>query len=624
MRLLVLERAVDRDSPIRCRLVVCNHDERLPYDAVSYAWGNPSKVRNIDCNGKNIRVTSNLYSALLWLRKPTEDRLLWIDALCINQDNLEERGHQVNTMSQIFSRARSTLVWLGAETRSARGVLSLLRLQGDRSAEKDLVGFNFADVSSKRYLLHTNWAPLAKLLERPWFTRLWVIQEVACAKNVYVIWGSKKFGWDLLASRIKELHHIGLLDQFSMPERAHLGALSVIEIQKARERMLQGRQQRLLPLLVATSSSSCSLPKDRVYAVMSLASDYNNGDNAPFEADYGITDAEAFTEVAKWALSNGELEFLLSCASPGSDSSLPGLPSWVPDWSNIKNQTPFMRFIDRVKFDATRSGELLGRRKGAFKILDDNTLALKGFAVDVLSEIGPLSTFRKTFVPKVPSDHRDVRQGNLEWIAECSRLVHSSSGTPPDTLANYTAMKHSFGVERQLRITMTAGLTGTGHAAPAEFTQWVADYSNWLKTNYLTSLQPYRPYDNTHFVESSDNYATPDASTPKDHTMFLPDWAYPNYVAEIESSMSMWASKRRIAATEAGRLVLVPDSASKGDFIFLVDGCRIPYVFRRHADGKSYSAVGEAFVDDLMNGEFFATLCITQEQDSLLKEFHCR
>lgn len=111
-RLAVLQPGT-RDSSVRVKLVHKTFAEKPKYEALSYTWGRPDVVKGIKLNGTRVEVRENLWYALVHLRSATEERYLWIDAICINQADLEERSEQVQLMTHIYSRATKVLVWLG-------------------------------------------------------------------------------------------------------------------------------------------------------------------------------------------------------------------------------------------------------------------------------------------------------------------------------------------------------------------------------------------------------------------------------------------------------------------------------------------------------------------------------
>ncbi|KAF2193115.1 hypothetical protein K469DRAFT_552171, partial [Zopfia rhizophila CBS 207.26] len=96
------------------------------YDTLSYVWGDPNSVEEVECNGVLISVTSNLADALRRVRNVEGSNLLWADAICINQQDIEEKSHQVAAMREIYQFSKQTLVWLGDEDEDTEDALDLL------------------------------------------------------------------------------------------------------------------------------------------------------------------------------------------------------------------------------------------------------------------------------------------------------------------------------------------------------------------------------------------------------------------------------------------------------------------------------------------------------------------
>lgn len=104
----------DAGHDLICHLEVAYINHLPPYEALSYCWGDASDKIAIDCNGsRGLAVTKNLHAALLALRLPNQERVLWADAICINQDDIEERGSQILLMKDIYRIASSVVIWLG-------------------------------------------------------------------------------------------------------------------------------------------------------------------------------------------------------------------------------------------------------------------------------------------------------------------------------------------------------------------------------------------------------------------------------------------------------------------------------------------------------------------------------
>ncbi|KAK4228083.1 heterokaryon incompatibility protein-domain-containing protein [Podospora fimiseda] len=122
IRLLRIEPNTDQGAPIECKVLVCpvlNSGRTSLYEALSYVWGSQEKRRSIRIGGHEFPVGENLFSALLALRDPHLDRIVWIDAICINQEDNTEKGYQVQTMARVYAQARGVVVWLGAGTLNA-------------------------------------------------------------------------------------------------------------------------------------------------------------------------------------------------------------------------------------------------------------------------------------------------------------------------------------------------------------------------------------------------------------------------------------------------------------------------------------------------------------------------
>jgi hypothetical protein len=102
-----------RYERITCQLFCSEQDNAPDYQALSYTWGEPDPTHSIDVNGNPFEVRENLFFALLEIRRPEKDITLWVDAICINQANHKERGHQVKQMGSIYETAEEVLVWLG-------------------------------------------------------------------------------------------------------------------------------------------------------------------------------------------------------------------------------------------------------------------------------------------------------------------------------------------------------------------------------------------------------------------------------------------------------------------------------------------------------------------------------
>jgi hypothetical protein len=131
------------------------------YEALSYVWGNPASPKSITVNHQNLHVTQNLHGALLRLRHDLWPRIVWIDAICIDQSNNKEKEHQIQMMAEIYAKASRVVVWLGEADDSSDEAMEQLRLAGEDSTRESST--------------ETDADAISQLLQRPWFRRVWVI-----------------------------------------------------------------------------------------------------------------------------------------------------------------------------------------------------------------------------------------------------------------------------------------------------------------------------------------------------------------------------------------------------------------------------------------------------------------
>ncbi|KAH7129071.1 heterokaryon incompatibility protein-domain-containing protein [Dactylonectria macrodidyma] len=168
IRLMRLHPAIAFEDPIRIDLFTKDLSNPIEYDALSYVWGSAVSESTATVNGTAMVPTKNLDKALRHIRRPETARVLWIDAVCINQRVTEERNHQVQMMGQIYSSALRVVIWLGSEAGGSAAVISAIRAGADPQQLISTLRFRFE---------------LRALCSRPWFSRIWVVQEVALAKQ---------------------------------------------------------------------------------------------------------------------------------------------------------------------------------------------------------------------------------------------------------------------------------------------------------------------------------------------------------------------------------------------------------------------------------------------------------
>ena len=268
------------DGPIQCELFdawLHDAEDIVEYEALSYTWGGIKKPYEVEVNGRRMSVTENLSLALRHLRYQYQDRILWIDAICINQDNDKERGHQVRQMASIYKRAERVIIWLGRATSETD-----LILRSMKQLEEESIGHACNDwkASDKRWLnIWSSVQPLlgnvredlmsrqrkglASLLSRSWFKRVWIIQEVANARAAEVMCGTRS-----VSARIFAL----IPSLVGITPDPHCQAVLDIMPGPTRKHTWWTQKRDLHTLLLKFGGSEASDPRDIIYALLGISS----------------------------------------------------------------------------------------------------------------------------------------------------------------------------------------------------------------------------------------------------------------------------------------------------------------------------------------------------------------
>src|SRR5215471_18590933 len=190
------------DSPIEGRLKRGCLNDPIEYHALSYCWGNPSRTKPITLDGHRFLATESLEEALRYLRCQDALRTMWIDALCINQADDRERSQQVRLMAEIYRSAERVIVWLGGEEKEEQDHAS--QAVPPARPDQDESGSAVPTNADNRQRCIIDGVNIIPLFRRPWWQRVWVIQEVAVRNNTAVVvqygqhtqrWGELRGGW---------------------------------------------------------------------------------------------------------------------------------------------------------------------------------------------------------------------------------------------------------------------------------------------------------------------------------------------------------------------------------------------------------------------------------------------
>lgn len=258
------------------------------YDTLSYTWGDQAPTEHISIIHANqqyrIRIRPNLHQALLHLRSHREDRYLWVDAICIHQNDEREKSSQVRMMSQIFNNSSCVCVWIGPEKDDSRLAIDFIK---SKLVHED------ADQLLENVEYRHEWLALSKLMRRPWFSRRWIIQEIALARTATLHCGSDWLPWDIFAEAVmlfawgqikvsNTLRTAGDCSSSSLGDLRESAAARLIQAQdnifrKSKDGQLLEKLMTLEDLLCRFSASEALNPRDSIYALLSIARDAGVG-----------------------------------------------------------------------------------------------------------------------------------------------------------------------------------------------------------------------------------------------------------------------------------------------------------------------------------------------------------
>ena len=327
------------DIHISIQKVLLTIDAPPVYEALSYAWGStkdPVDIRIGLTGNETLAITQNLAVALPYLRYEDKIRTLWIDAICINQQDLGERSRQVTTMAEIFGLADRVVVWLGPEKDNSAKVLHLL---SDLSSEikvdyptvtmtpaTSVSAVHFSDLDSSLPYSIDDARSIDALICRPWFSRLWVWQEIGLAKiNPIVVCGTDTIPWASFRQAIfclaqKKWDHYYSLMPVGIQHRLH----GLVEISGS------GEISSLGSMIRRTAACKCSDPRDHIYAVQSLLP--RSYARLKIEPDYKKATAQVYQDLMVLYVNSGYIEMLRYCELKNDVPMR--MPSWVPNWAD--------------------------------------------------------------------------------------------------------------------------------------------------------------------------------------------------------------------------------------------------------------------------------------------------
>ncbi|CZT05126.1 uncharacterized protein RCO7_05324 [Rhynchosporium graminicola] len=603
-------------TPNREPLVAHHRFNWGDYAALSYVWGDESKTRSIIVNGRELKVTRNLEEALRAFRERSEFQSkfgLWADAICINQNDFEERGRQVTKMREIYGKAWTVIAWLGVEGNQSDMAIELVRkLCRFRNTQRTSFDLALKLTREPGYLGIGCWHALMQLMERPYWHRLWIIQEMVMgASSVVIRCGTSAIDWTSFCLGIEILQEDLWLvkDKLLQRDVAKAGGVwqnagwsttSLHLVYRDLSGLSQQIEQRengpsFWKLIDIANSADCRDSRDKVYGLIGLMSVDLAKEIVP---DYTIDPHDVYTEVSKAFIQIYKSLDPLREANPWGPTNT---PSWVADWMWDGGRLSLARIENRLWGPAWLSGnsipdasvykpfEAARGSTSEMTFTNSRLLTCTGFVVD---SIAGFSARGRGFFAWSKST---IVQA-MQWKSIYGDFAETSKAL----FRTLVADRVGGGEKACDRHVVILNLPSNFKVAEPQFKQrgwtWLARqefyyfrWEEWRKANKDLQLGDCR-------LDDFFSDEIPLNASEYDFT-------------EVYACFDRTCQKRRFTLTKNGYMGWVPDNihgsardqTRKGDLIAILLGCSTPIVIR--PSGQHFQVIGEAYIQGLMDSE---------------------
>jgi hypothetical protein len=596
--------------------------------------------------------------------RPGPQEWVWIDQVCIDQCNLEERASQVSIMDRIYESSQFTLAWLGEKDEyTEMAVQTILKydLADGNIAESEIIPYSSdeAELYAKGnipFISSNEWEALAALFSRPYFRRLWVVQEIILSRWIVGYCGAREIPWEALYrlahnvfARQLDLGH-PTSATFIDPTKAVVAIENeLVTMMGWREQFIKGdralkpKRFSLRALIMDTWTFKASDQRDKVFGLYGLL---NKTAKAQFKPDYSKTIEEVYTEATTRIMKESDNLDILSAVVDHSLKQNRNIPSWVPDYG-----TPFTNMMSAF-FNA--AGNL---PRPPIRSSHWSRIGVTGAKIDSILQVG-----NTTDGPGALSLYFDSRwfelalllpnpyyTGQLRtevlWRTLCADQKPNTSSPIPETLSSTSPAPSMYGdyfrnilcimvcirADEEIREATTNPAAAPTIEAdservklfmsnppmsehtPEDIQQMFSHPESNLSSPHEQSLT-YLLFKLHLLAVAESNPATPTIYQVEKLYNSI-DWAkyragsniqLPDEGFELYSGLKQKYGRRRLFVTEKRYLGLGPASMVEGDEVWVLPGAGAAFVLRgvgRVEEERRFALVGEAYVHGIMNGE---------------------
>jgi Heterokaryon incompatibility protein (HET) len=611
IRLLILHGG-NKAANIECSLVFRKNEE---YEALSYVWSQESssndltsppmiKIRTESGTARFV-VSSNLLAALKELRHEHKRRRFWVDAICINQNDPAEKSAQVPLMAEIYSAATNVIVWLGEDTHESPIALALM--------QKIRYLKNF-DQFVEKHTTCEEWEALTDLMRRPWFSRRWVVQEIALAKEATLHCGAYKIKWsefadavalfEEMAGRVRRKfkesvahnHHSDYLGDVKALSASRLVNVTTNLVRRSDDGLVLKRLFSLESLVSTLTPFEATVPHDIIYAVLSLAKDTSGSVVDPVHGDtlvspttiaatiptvtgrtpevtsvlkrvvfglkvhkYPVNYDKSFYEVCRDFLefTTKKSHSIDILCRPWAPEGYPNLPSWI----KTVHYTPYGPRLDNF-LSRKHADTLVGLPKQGLRTYS----ASREYP-------GEWSFSKNAAIPSL-----SIRGFILDTVARTEDSARS--GVIPDSWMKFGGWLSGEKSQREcFWRTMVADRGPRGENPPT--------YYELACTNLLQERVRDDDINTGQIIERINS----------------------SILIEFTERLQSVIWGRKLIKTKTHGFIGLgpskPKGVKKGDFVCILCGCSVPVLLRQVKDAPYFIFIGECYIHGMMDGEAF-------------------
>ncbi|KAK0653122.1 heterokaryon incompatibility protein-domain-containing protein [Cercophora newfieldiana] len=599
-------------DPIVCTSTISSLSDKPVYTALSYVWGQATECVAIQFNtALSFPITRNLHTALTYLRDATSKKIFWIDALCINQDHPSEKPHQIQLMGDIYKSATETCIWLGPESDTSDLAISIIRsLDGDNLTSP-------SNSPSPKGL-----QAIAELQRRPWWSRVWVIQEALLSPNPVVHCGHATLSMEafMVLDDIRRGWHrpskqymfskTNSITNLSLALRNPFSGI-VTFWPDARTRFLNPTPESSPSTLAEwahyLSDFHATDPKDKIYGLLGLGSD-SDRKLMRYALENNMTTGQVYTRAMMWFLMTSKHLLHLSFDKDSTADCPVGetgqtLPSWVVDFSeNVPAdhdaekegewfRPGYVTLLPKKGYNATGDGRLLGERIEGDMFPFEKLMALKvrGLVVDRVVYVSGNRHMRldenidaEARMRYSLERMRRTAAKVVEWEAE---FMKPGCGDPYGGDGGLDG--------RPRREVFRRAIVGDRDDSGLEF-EWTEEWDDMLEILLGRKEMP---------LDELNQQPTDEARL--------------QHLLPIRLALLPKTSGRSFVITSKGYIGLAPLKSKVGDEVCVLEGGTVPFVLRPVEDSvlapfgviskegqRFFELVGESYVHGVSNGDW--------------------